>query len=114
MATDAMPLATFARGDRRERIALDLFGDEDFASAPLDLPARDRRERRRAQRFAGAETETGVVPRTTHGVTLDHAVRERAAVVRARRADGDEVVAQPREQYRLALRVAEQLCARLW
>ena len=53
-----------------------------------------------------------MVPGAAHRVADDRALGERAAVVRARRADGGEVVAEPHEEHGLTLGVAEQLLAR--
>ena len=53
------------------------------------------------------------MPGTAHGVADDRAFGERPAVVRAGRADREELVADAREQHRLAVRVPEQLAARL-
>src|SRR5919106_3183859 len=49
---------------RRERIALDFVAHEDGGAAPLDAPAGDGIERRRAQRLAISQAEAGVVPWT--------------------------------------------------
>src|SRR5207244_11714124 len=69
---------------------------------------RDGIQRRRAQRLAGAEIETGVVPRTAHRVADEESLGERAAVVRARGADGVDVAAAADEQHRLAVGVAAE------
>ena len=45
----------------------------------------DRVQRRRAQRLAGAQAETGMVPRTADGIVDEKPLGKRAAVVRARR-----------------------------
>ena len=98
---------------RRERIALELLRHDHAIAAPLDPPAGEVRQRRRAQRLAGAEAEARVVPGTAHRVADDRALRQRAAVVTARRADGVEVVADSCEEHRLTVRMAEQSVARL-
>ena len=77
----------------------------------LDSPTADRIERRRAQRFAVAQAETGMVPRTAHGVADERSLDERSPVMRARRANREIVVTHAREQDRLTLRVAEQFFA---
>ena len=91
-----------------QRIALALSRDEDFLIAPFHGPARDGRQRRRAKRFARAQVEAGVVPRTAHLVAVDESLGERAAVVRAGRADREEIVAAADEEHSLAVGVTEQ------
>src|SRR6187455_2930686 len=53
------------------------------------------------------------MPGTADRAVLDHALDERTAVVRARRADREVLVADAGDQHRIAERVAEQLVARL-
>ena len=60
-----------------------LLADEDLAVALLDRPARERTEGRRAQGFARAQIEAGVMPGTAHGVVDHEAFGERAVIVRA-------------------------------
>ena len=96
-----------------ERFAIDLVRDDDLRAAPLDLEARHRRERGSLERLASAQTEARVMPRAANGVAVDQTLGERAAVVRARRADGEVLVANTGEQHALAIRVSEQLAARL-
>src|SRR5690606_39533728 len=57
---------------------------------------------------AGLQAEAGVVPRAADRVTDHEALGERAAVVRARRADGEDAIAAPRQEHRLATGVAEE------
>src|SRR6202163_3779321 len=94
---------------RREGVALDLAGHDDLLAATLDRPARDRIQRRRPQRLARAQAETGVVPWTAYGLAVDHAVREGSAVVRAASADGHEITVEVGEEDRFLLDVTEQL-----
>ena len=55
-------------------------------------PSRTQRvQGRSAQRFAGAQVETGVMPRTADGVVGDEAFDERSVVVRAVRTDGENL-----------------------
>src|ERR1700722_14604197 len=49
-----------------------------------------------------------MMERTAHGVADDEALAERAAVVRARGADREDLPARPREQDGLALRMPHQ------
>jgi hypothetical protein len=60
----------------RERIALDLLGDENHVATPLDPPPRDRVQRGSAQCLAGAQVEAGVMPRTANGVAVNYAFGE--------------------------------------
>ena len=68
MTTDSGVPAARAAGVAARVGGSTLFAHEDRAVALLDTPARDRVERRRAQRLAGAQAEAGVVPRAAHGV----------------------------------------------
>jgi hypothetical protein len=43
--------------------------------------------------LVSAQVEAGVVPWTAHFIALDDSIGERAAVVRADRADREEIVA---------------------
>ncbi len=94
--------APWWRGDRLAR-------DEDARSAPLDLPARERRERRRGDRLARPHIELRMVPRAVEAVAVERPLGERPAVVRARRRHREHVVAvsRPHEQHGLAVRVTQ-------
>src|SRR5262249_34877083 len=94
-----------------QRIALALPRDEDLPVAPFHGPACDGRERRRAKGFARAQVEAGVVPGAAHLVAVDGALGEGTTVVRAGRADREELVAAADEQDGLAVRVSEQRLA---
>ena len=72
---------------------------------PSNLVAHDRVQRRRSQRLAGAQAETGVVPRTADGVIDDESVGERATVMAARGADRIYVVAAAHNDDRRAVDV---------
>jgi hypothetical protein len=93
LAVGAAGLARFALS-----VGLDLFPHEDFAVALFHAPTRHRIERRRPDRLASAQAEARMMPRASHGVVDQQAVRERPAIVRASRADGAEFVAAAREQ----------------
>ena len=86
-----------ARGSGCRRSRQSLAHERDVAHL-LDAPARNRIERRCAQRLARPQAEAGVVPRTAHRVTRDHAVGERPVVVRAMRAHGKQRIAAAHEQ----------------
>src|SRR5262249_41287035 len=60
--------------------------------ALLDLVTGDGIQCRSAQRLAGAETETGVMPRAPDGVVDDQSLGERPAVMATGRAEGAEIV----------------------
>src|SRR6185312_13175410 len=68
-----------------------LVAHEDLAARLLDAPARHGTEGRRLQRLAAAQAEAGVVPRAAHAVADQDAFGERAAVMRASRADGEDL-----------------------
>ena len=80
---------------RRDRGSLQFFPDVGLVADQFDAPARDRIERRRTQRFAGAEAEAGVMPRTAHRVPHDQPLGQRPVIVRAVRADGEQAIALP-------------------
>ena len=80
-------------GWRRRGCLRKLLAHEHLAVPLLDLPARDRIQRRRAKRFAGLEAEARVMERAPDRLADDEAVGEMAAVVRAARADGKETTA---------------------
>ena len=65
----------------------------------LHAPARHRIERRCGNGFAGAQAETGVVPRAADRVADHQALGQRPAVVRASRADGEEFFAPARQKH---------------
>jgi len=90
---------------------LALSRDENFLIAPFHDPARDRRQRRRAQRFARAQVKAGVVPWTAHVIAVDASLGERAAVVRAGGADREEIVAAAEQEHGIAVSVTEQRLA---
>jgi len=54
----------------------------------FDAPGRNRVQRGSAERLAGAEAETGMMPRAAEGIADNSALLERSAVMRADRADG--------------------------
>jgi hypothetical protein len=62
-----------------------------------------------AQRFAGAQVETGVVPRTAHSIANHEAIHERAMVMRALRAHRKHFRAATHEQHFLVSDVAGEL-----
>ena len=99
------------RGGRRRALR----ADPDPAAGDLDVPARDRRQRRAAGR-AGGEVEAGVVPRAPDRAAGDQALGQRSAVVGAGRADRvdagavahqhDGLVADPAEHRRAVAQLA--------
>ena len=76
-----------------------LLADEDPVARPLDAPAGDRIQRRRAQRLAGAQTEAGVMPGTAHRIVDDEPLGERPVIVRTGRADGEDTVTAPYQDH---------------
>ena len=71
-------------------------------------PARQRIQRRRAQRLAGAQAEAGVVPGAAHGVADHQPFGERAAVVGAGRLDREDLAAGLHQQHVFLADMAEQ------
>ena len=79
-----------------------VFRHDDLIGSPLHQESRDWRERRCTQRFTGAQAEAGMVPGTTDRLLVDGAFGQRAAVVAARRANGDIVLAESCKEHWLA------------
>jgi hypothetical protein len=88
-----------------------LLTHEDFAVALFDPPRVDWTESRRAQRFSGPEIEAGVMPRTSHRIVDNEALRERTIVVGALSADRENVSATAHEQNRVLSDMAGELGA---
>src|SRR5262249_35589734 len=88
-----------------------LLAHEDRAVALIDRPAGERAQGRGAQRFAGAQVETGVVPGAAHGVVDHEAVAERTVIVRAVGADREDVAPAAHQQNLLVSDMADELAA---
>ena len=86
--------------------------DEDAAAVLLDLPARERTQRRRAHRFAAAQIEAGVMPGTADAVADHEPFGERSVIVAAMRVDGENLGARAHQQDILIADMAEQACHR--
>src|SRR5690606_23010596 len=78
---------------------------------PLDRPAGNVLQRRRTQRFAGAQAEARVMPRAADGIADDEPLAERAAVMRALRADRADLVTDAYDEHALAFDAADDLTA---
>ena len=100
-----------ARICRCERIALDLLTDDDLVATTFDMPAGDGIECRRAKRLAVVQTETRVVPGTSHRVADELSLHEWPAVMRTCRADRKILVLHPRDQDGLVVRMSQQFLA---
>ena len=87
---------------------VELAANESLSIPLLDAPARHRVERRRAQRLPSSQAEARVMPRAADRLAHDEPGGERATVMRARRADGEQFRAAANQDQRLALRVAEK------
>ena len=81
------------------------------SSSLLDLPDRDRAERRRPCGFAGAQVETGVMPGTTDALAGHEAFGERPVVMAAMRADRKDLRTRTHQQDFVVADVAEQRLA---
>src|SRR5581483_12410725 len=79
----------------------------------FDVVRRNGRERWRAQSLAGSQIETGVMPRAAHIGVGDETFAERAAVMRAGRPDGEDILAAANEQHRFAIEVADDFVFQL-
>ena len=86
-----------AMGDRPGCVRLSL--TKTVIAAAFHSPARQRIQRRRAHRRAGVQIKTCVMQGTANRVADDQAVGQRALVVRAVRADGEESIARARQQH---------------
>ena len=84
---------TSRSGSRGEGRLWHLVSHEDLVAGAFHAPARDGVEGGCAQRLAGFEAETGVVPGASNGVAHDDALSERTVVVRAMRTHGEESIA---------------------
>jgi hypothetical protein len=88
---------------------LDLLAHEDRLATLLHLPAGNGAQSGPAQRLTGAQAEAGVVQWAANGIVDEEAFGERSAVMRAYRADGEDVRAAPRDQNRLVSDVASSM-----
>src|SRR5437763_5830455 len=79
---------------RRFRLArwflIGLARDENMVASLFDFPARCVAQCRRGNRFASAQIKASVVPWTPHRAIDHQPFRERPAIVRAFRADGEQ------------------------
>src|SRR5262245_5513069 len=83
---------------RRYRLRLS-FSDVRRVSDALDAPAGNWIQCGSAQRFAGTHAETRMMPWTPDGVADDQAFDQRAVVVRAVAAKGEQAIACSNEYY---------------
>ena len=81
---------------------------EDAPVAPLDLPAIDRTQGRRAECLAAAQIEAGMVPRAAHRAVNNEAVGERPMIVGAMRADREDVRAAQDQQHLVVADMSER------
>ncbi len=87
---------------------LDLRADDNLAAALLDPPAGERAERRRGQRIAGRQIETGMMPGTADGVADHQPVGERPMIMRAMGRDRGDFAAVAHQQHVLVADMARQ------
>jgi hypothetical protein len=79
------------------------------AVAPLDFPACDRTQRRRPRSLAGAQIEAGVMPRTAHAFAGYETLGQRAVIMCAMRADGEDFIAALHQYHLFVSDMAEKL-----
>src|SRR6185503_13785241 len=91
---------------------LTLFPNEDTAVLNLDLPDRDRTERRCPCGLAGAQIETGVMPGTPDALTRHETFGERPVIMAAMRAYRKNFGARTHQQHFVVANMAEQHLAR--
>jgi hypothetical protein len=60
------------------------------------------------QRFAGPQTEAGVMPRTAHRVIDEKAFRKRPAIVRTGGADRENLIAAAGQQHGFLADVSQE------
>jgi hypothetical protein len=96
-----MRALTASLAGRRLSGGFDFFAHEHRAVALFHAPARHRIEGGRSERLAGAQAEAGMVPGTAHDIANDQSLSERAAVVRAGRANREQFIAATRQQHGL-------------
>jgi len=96
------------RRHARRRRHLSLGADAHTPVRAPHVPAGDRVEGGGADGFAGAKAQARVMPRTAHRVPDHEPLGERAAVVRAGRAGGEDLLAPAHEQHRFTLGMADE------
>ena len=84
---------------RREWIAIGLAGDSHAIAVRSTRQHATGIERGRANGLAGAQAEARVMPGTSNRVLDQESFGEWTAVVRARRADGEDLVAASSEEH---------------
>src|SRR3546814_4310554 len=71
-------------------------------------PTRDGIQGRRAKNFAGAQAETGMMPRATDCVIDEKPIAKRGAIVRAGGANCEQLVTAPDKKHLFTVRMPEQ------
>src|SRR5688572_23958856 len=108
---DGRGRACHARGARARGVHRQLLSDVRLVANPLDTPAGNRIEGRRAERLTGSQAEAGMVPRASHRVADDQAFDEWAVIVSAGRADGEEAITLAHQDRLLLADASEDLAA---
>ena len=85
-----------------------LLPDENAVAFVLDVPGRQRVQRRRAGGFAAAQIETGVMPGTTDAFAGHEAFGERPVIMAAMRADREDLRSRTHQQHFILADMAEQ------
>jgi hypothetical protein len=105
---DDRPRCTGDRKRRRNWRWLAFLANKDHATLSLDAPAADRIKRRWPSRLAGAQAETGVMPRAPNSILDQEAVAQRPAIMRAHSADREDLLATSCQQDGLGPNMAKQ------
>ena len=90
---------------------LALVPDHDAIAVALDLPDRERGQRRRADGFAAAQIETGVMPRTADALPDDEPLGERPVIMTAMRVDRENLLVGAHQHNILVADMSEQRLA---
>ena len=85
-----------------------LLSNEKPVAFVLDLPDRERIDRRRAAGFAGPQVETGVVPGTADALAVDQPFGERAVIVAAMGVDRKDLRSRTHQQHFFVTDMAKQ------
>jgi hypothetical protein len=96
------------RSGRLWRGPILLSADKNLAAAFLDLPARQRTERGRRERFAGRQIETSMMPGAADGVADHQSFGERPVIMRALGGNRRHLAAVAHQHHLVAADVARQ------
>src|SRR5205823_1260080 len=97
----------WTRCDRGSWLAVDVPNHVQATVALHHTQGRDRVERGRANRLTCAHAEACMVPGTAPSLAVEHPLGQGPTIVCAGGRDREELAAHPRQEHRLAVRVAQ-------